>query len=429
MERIERSLAEHSLAFRANQRARAVAVDDVRQHLPRQAVLVSYVAYGRMRAVQAKVQKELTPSYLAFVLHPGSDKISVFDLGDAGPINDLVSRERASANAESRSGGLGSMRNERSYRATGEALRKRIWDPLRTEVGDAKLALVVPDGMLNLVPFSSLPLGAGYMVEHGPVIHVLTSERDLVPADTGEKKSGLLAVGGPAFDLADNNLAPSRTRDAAVSCEEFRKLEFHPLPGTEAEVTDLRSSWRRWNGTEPSSLVTGAEATRTHFLAEAEWNRVLHIATHAFLLDKSCGNGNPLLHSGLVFAGANQGREASILTAQQIASLDLSGVDWAVLSACNTGNGELHDGEGVLGLERAFRVAGARSVVMTLWPVDDDVTRRFMHQLYTERLARHATTADAVWDSARKLLLDQRAAGKSTHPWYWAGFVGSGGWE
>jgi CHAT domain-containing protein len=158
-------------------------------------------------------------------------------------------------------------------------------------------------------------------------------------------------------------------------------------------------------------------------------SRVLHIATHAFLLDKSCDDDNPLLHSGLVFAGGSHGGAQSTVTAEQIASLDLSGVDWAVLSACNTGNGELRNGEGVLGLQRAFRVAGAHSVVMTLWPVDDNVTRQFMHDLYAERLGRHATTAEAVWNSSRKVLLDRRAAGKSTHPWYWAGFVGSGGWE
>jgi CHAT domain-containing protein len=66
---------------------------------------------------------------------------------------------------------------------------------------------------------------------------------------------------------------------------------------------------------------------------------------------------------------------------------------------------------------------------MTLWSVDDDVTRRFMHELYVERLGLHASTADAGWTSARKLLLERRAAVKSTHPWYWAGFVGSGAWE
>jgi CHAT domain-containing protein len=153
------------------------------------------------------------------------------------------------------------------------------------------------------------------------------------------------------------------------------------------------------------------------------------VATHAFVLDQSCGNGNPLLHSGLVFAGANINRNASILTAQQIASLDLAGVDWAVLSACNTGNGELKDGEGVLGLERSFRVAGAKSVVMTLWPVDDEVTREFMRGLYEERFGQRATTANATWNAARGLLKQRREAGKSTHPWYWAGFVGAGEWQ
>jgi CHAT domain-containing protein len=123
---------------------------------------------------------------------------------------------------------------------------------------------------------------------------------------------------------------------------------------------------------------------------------------------------------------ANKNQVASILTAQQIASLDLSGVDWAVLSACNTGNGELRDGEGVLGLERAFRVAGARNVVMTLWPVDDDITRRFMRQLYAQRLGQHAALSNAAWNASRIPLQQRRTAHQSTHPWYWAGFVSSG---
>lgn len=429
MEKVERALAERSAAARNDQRETAVTLEDVRHNIPANAVLISYVSFLR-RAVEAvDPARSNTPSYLAFVLHPGSDRIRVFDLGEAKPIDNLVAQARASADAEAHSGGLGSKRNERGYREAGEALRKLVWDPLKPELGDAKLALVVPDGVLNLIPFSALPEGSGYLVEHGPVIHVLTSERDLVPSEGGAKKSGLLALGSPAFDLAASSLPPSKLRGGAVSCDEFQKLDFHPLPGTAAEVTDLSTAWQRWNASEPESLVVGAEATRAHFLQYAEWNRVLHIATHAFLLNKTCGDGNPLLHSGLVFAGANQGRESSILTAQQIASLDLNGVDWAVLSACNTGNGELRDGEGVLGLERAFRVAGVRSVVMTLWPVDDEVTRRFMHELYSQRLSQHATTADAVWSSAQKLLLERRATGKSTHPWYWAGFVGSGGWE
>jgi CHAT domain-containing protein len=429
MEKIERELAERSVDQRNDQRLTAVRLDDLRHSLPAHSDLISYVAYQRYAVEEVDPARAKTPAYIAFVLKPDSDRIRVFDLGDAMQIDELVTRARASADAEAHAGGLGAVRNERQWREAAEALRQHVWDPLRGEVGDAKLALVVPDGVLNLIPFSALPEGKGYLVEHGPVIHILSSERDLVPAEGVHQKAGLLAVGNPAFEQAGNTLPPSVLRDANITCENREKVEFHPLPGTAAEVNDVYSAWQRWNRGEPSELETGREATRARFLEEAPHRRVLHIATHAFLLDSKCGGGNPLLRSGLIFAGDSRTQGASILTAQSIASMDLSGLDWAVLSACNTGNGELHDGEGVLGLERAFREAGAHSVLMSLWPVDDNLTRQFMHELYAQRLGLHASTANAVWNAERKLLLARRAAGKSTHPWYWAGFVGSGAWE
>jgi CHAT domain-containing protein len=366
---------------------------------------------------------------MAFVLHPGSSEIHVFNLGDAASLDNLVLKARAISDTQAHSNGLGSLRNERNYREVALGIRQRIWDPLKKEIGGARLALVVADGNLNLIPFAGLPDGSGYLVEHGPVIHTLSSERDLVPAEARPRKQGLFAIGSPSFELAENKVPVSPLRGANPACDAFNQIRFQPLPGTAIEVSDIGSSWRRWNGAEPSQLVTGDDATLARFLTDSAHSRMLHVATHAFLLEKSCGSGNPLLHSGLVFAGGSRGGAQSILTAQQIASLDLGGVDWAVLSACNTGNGELHDGEGVLGLQRAFRVAGAHSVIMTLWPVDDDASRKFMHELYSERLGLHASTADAVWSSARKVLMQRRAAGLSTHPWYWAGFVGSGGWD
>ena len=429
MEKIERELAERSADLRNDERASAVRLEDVRHGLPAHSVLISYVAYKRHAVEKVELAHASIPAYMAFVLKPDSEQIRVYDLGDAQPIDELVARARASADAESSAGGLGAIRNERAWREAAETLRQRVWDPLRAEVGDAKLALVVPDGVLNLIPFSALPEGKGYLVEHGPLIHILSSERDLVPAEGARRKTGLLAVGNPAFEQAGNTLPPSVFRDADITCENMEKVEFHPLPGTAAEVNDIRSEWSRWENREPSTVVTGAEATRARFLVDAPQSRVLHIATHAFLLDSKCGGGNPLLRSGLIFASDSQAGGASILSAQRIASMDLSGLDWAVLSACNTGNGELHNGEGVLGLERAFREAGARSVVMSLWPVDDDLARQFMHELYAQRLGHHASTADAVRNAERKLLLARRAGGKSTHPWYWAGFVASGSWE
>jgi len=429
MEKIERELAERSVDQRSDQRLSAVRLEDVRRGLPAKSALISYVAYQRYAVEKVDPARTRTPAYLAFVLKPGSEGINVFDLGDAKPIGGLVARARASADAEAHSGGLGSLRNVRAWREASEALRKLVWDPLRAEVGDAKLALVVPDGVLNLIPFSALPDGKGYLVEHGPVIHVLSSERDLVSAESTHPKTGLVAFGNPSFGQTGDQPLLAGLRDAGISCKNPYTVGSRPLPGAAAEVNDIRATWERWNGKEPSTLETGADATRAHFLDEAPRSRVLHVATHAFLLDSSCGDGNPLLRSGLVFADDSHPQKPSILTAQQIASMDLNGVDWAVLSACNTGNGELRDGEGVLGLERAFRVAGARSVMMSLWSVDDDLTRQFMHELYVERLELHASTANAVWNAERKILLARRAAGKSTHPWYWAGFVGAGGWE
>ena len=429
MERTERELAARSAPFRIGERARSSNLDDLRKNLPKQSVLISYVRYTQYRMHKDEFRAFRIPSYLAFVLHPDENTVSLHDLGDAKPIDDLIEKMRASADAEAQGGGVGSRRNEREYRQAGEQLRKLIWDPFAGDLEKAQLALIVPDGLLNLIPFSALPVGNGYLVERGPVVHVLTSERDLLPGETGEKKTGLLAVGSPAFELARANAAPDKLRDAPIDCEAFAKMEFNALPASFNEVKDISSTWKRWNGKEPERLLTGQDATRSRFLDAASHSRALHIATHAFVLDKSCGNGNPLLHSGLVFAGVNTSRNTSILTAQQIASLDLRGVDWAVLSACNTGNGELKDGEGVLGLERAFRVAGAKSVVMALWPVEDEVTREFMRKLYAERFGRHATTANAVWNAERELLKERRASGKETHPWYWAGFVGAGTWQ
>ena len=142
-----------------------------------------------------------------------------------------------------------------------------------------------------------------------------------------------------------------------------------------------------------------------------------------------------MLLSGLALAGANRRAQAKpdeddgILTAEEVASLDLSGVEWAVLSACDTGVGEIKAGEGVFGLRRAFQVAGARTVVMSLWSVEDQATRAWMRALYEGRFQRKLSTADAVHQASLAVLRDRRANGQSTHPFFWAAFVAAGDWR
>ncbi len=193
---------------------------------------------------------------------------------------------------------------------------------------------------------------------------------------------------------------------------------------------------------------------------------MLHLATHGFFLADECGSAldgtravggvasgpsavgakvapsrsseqieSPLLLSGLALAGANRrgaagpNEDDGILTAEEVASLNLDGVEWAVLSACDTGLGEVRAGEGVFGLRRAFQVTGVRTTIMSLWSVEDRATQRWMRALYTGRLAKQLTTADAVSEASLTVLRERRTAGQSTHPFFWAAFVAAGDWQ
>jgi CHAT domain-containing protein len=134
-------------------------------------------------------------------------------------------------------------------------------------------------------------------------------------------------------------------------------------------------------------------------------------------------------------AGANRrvhaapGEEDGNLTAEEVSALDLEGVEWAVLSACETGLGALTAGEGVLGLRRAFQAAGARTVIMSLWSVEDRATRRWMEALYRARVGQQLDTADAVRQASLTVLRERRTRGQTTNPFYWAGFVAAGDWR
>jgi CHAT domain-containing protein len=144
---------------------------------------------------------------------------------------------------------------------------------------------------------------------------------------------------------------------------------------------------------------------------------------------------NPLLLSGLALAGANHRETAGpeeedgILTAEEIAALNLVGTELAVLSGCDTGVGEVKAGEGVLGLQRAFQLAGARALVMSLWPVEDEAARQWMATFYRSRLAVGLDIPESVRKASRRALRQRRARGLSTHPFYWAGFVATGDWR
>jgi len=423
------------------------------------------------------------PSYLAFVMREEDENPVVVPLCAADAIEAAVSRWKEEAGVGVKASWREPEEAEAASREAGAALRRLAWDPLVPWLEGAGRVFLVPDGALHLVSFAALPVDEGsYLVERGPLLHYLSAERDLVPrGDPGGAGKGLLALGGPAFDerglFASLAPEPERAEEGLVEkvaallpfrgsrsgCEGFRSHRFTPLPATEKEVRRIASLWRRRappaQGNREVVRLTGAAASEEAFKREVSGKRTLHLATHGFFLGGACESAlaptrgisglvtakesgppavageNPLLLAGLALAGANHrdaagpDEEDGILTAEEIAALDLSGVEWAVLSACETGVGEIKAGEGVFGLRRAFEVAGAGTLIMSLWSVEDEATREWMRNLYEARFVEGRDTAASVREAGLRVLKRRREAGESTHPFYWAAFVAAGEWR
>jgi CHAT domain-containing protein/tetratricopeptide (TPR) repeat protein len=475
MERAERALAAASGPFRTEEARSRIGLDEVVAALPAGAGLVSFAVCDTGSAA----------SYVAFVQPPYAPP-ALLPLGRTADIDAQIERwilGIASAPAKDR--GAAARRAEVSSRRRGAVVRRKIWEPVAALLGPIARVFIVPEGEVYRVNLAALPMqSAEYLVETGPLLHVLTSERDLalVPSDQAEG-TGLLALGGPSFDLVEaregavglgrarvaGSTSPASTRGAGArgplpACPDFRDVRFGPLPGSVREAKEIAAIW-------PDSasvlLLTGPNAGESELRRLAHGWRVIHLATHGFFLDGahcvlaqgargigglSTGggereqararrpdapgpSGHPLRLSGLALAGANLRDEAEssdrdgILTAEEVASLDLAGTEWVVLSACDTGVGRVQVGEGVLGLRRAFRIAGARTVVMSLWAVEDQTTRHWMGALYQARFGRRLGTAEAVRDADLSVLREQRAQARSTNPFFWAGFVASGDWR
>jgi len=440
----ERRLAAKSTPFREQTEQAEVSLRDVQAVLPEDVALLAYCRYER----KLPRGDHWKPSYLAFLLSPADRRVRVVDLGPAAEIDSLVGAWRLEA-ARARRAGKNRTGQEEYYRRVGSELRRHVWDPIAEGLGLAHRVFVVPDGDLHLVNLSTLPVGErSFLIEDDLTLHYLSTERDLLAFDRRTAAGrGLLALGAPDFD-AGETLAPAvaDARERPVSTETYRGPRsacdvaggsiFPPLPETAGELAELRKLWITG---EPAIVLEGSEAGEAALKALSQGRRVIHLATHGFFLGDRCIGQDlmesPLLRSGLALAGANRrdqvpsDQEDGVLTAEEVAALDLSGVEWAVLSACETGLGEVKAGEGVFGLRRAFRIAGARTVITSLWKVTDASVRAWMRRLYEGRFAGGLTTAEAVHRASLHELHACRREGRSNHPVWWGSFIAVGDWR
>jgi CHAT domain-containing protein/Tfp pilus assembly protein PilF len=400
-----------------------IGPDALRKLLPADAVLIDLLRYTHFsydRARPGAQGERRTVRYVAFVVH--RKDVRRVELGSAGPIDRAVREWRAAITATV-PGGNATARQEHEAKLAHHAagLRRLLWEPLEKQLPAATAAVyLVPDAELTQLPWAALP-GKGKdrvllddyalaVLPHGPFLLEQLTPPPPRSAKRPPAPEGLLLVGGIRYDDEPARLAvASRAADAVVG----QKVVWHYLGGTEAE-RDLIAKLLPSGGPKLTASLGGGVTTTGRMRQELERCRYAHIATHGFFADaqfrsvlqldpklfeqvavrigdrlvlgQRIGEGarNPLVLSGLVCAGANRPDtpERGILSADAIAGLLLDDLHLAVLSACDTGIGDVAGGEGVFGLQRAFHIAGCKNVVASLWKVPDRPTAALMALFY-----------------------------------------------
>jgi CHAT domain-containing protein len=302
----------------------------------------------------------------------------------------------------------------------------------------------VLDGALQFVNVSALPIDDERFVLEEPFsVHYLTSEADLLRARFPGRRGGLLAIGG-----VERPFDATTERDAGCRIPNLQRL-----PGSVAEVRAIARLWQRAAPKDQAAtILLGRDADEPNVRSLAARARVLHLATHGVFIGAGCGApagtrggpspnvtdvtsapGTALMRALMLLSSQGvTGTDAAadgVLTGDEVARLPLSGLDWAVLSACDTGIGDTAPREGLFGLSRAFQIAGAATTIVSLWPVRDDTTGSWMVRLYRERLEEHASTADAMKSAALAHLAQARTTLKAPHPERWGAFVALGDWR
>ncbi|NMG60685.1 CHAT domain-containing protein [Geitlerinema sp. P-1104] len=438
VEQLENDLSRRSAEFRVA--TEPVEIDAVQALIPADAALVELVQYFPFDFTSNNWE---SPRYAAYILHASGDPQAV-DLGDAETIDNAAFAFLNATQVPN---------SEQRVQTTGRQLDELLMAPIRPLLGNATHLLLSPDGQLNLIPFAALVDEENrYLVESYQLTH-LTTGRDLLRLQNPRpSRQPPVLFANPNYDDADTSAVmqvAQATRGESQRSMEIEDLQFGELPGTQREVEAIAPLL------DNPIVLTEAEATE-NALKQVQAPSILHLATHGFFLqdvefvppaagtrgdielvtaggsgslaappsDRPRSRENPLLRSGLAFAGFNSRDsegEDGVLTALEAVGLDLRGTRLVVMSACETGVGDVANGEGVYGLRRAFVMAGAESQLMSLWKVADEETADLMGDYYQRLLAGEGRS-----EALREVQLDWLSRG--AHPYYWASFLFSGQW-
>ena len=435
IDRLQSDLGRASVRFQHS--VQRLKLDELLKGLPDNAALVDFMMFtidGKQRLVAATVRKEGGKPVFGVVQYP-----------DAEAVTAAVQKYRTDIQDEEI--------DFDDMLETGQSTYELIWTPVAASLGKKTNIYVIPDGILNILPFTALVEPNGkYLIERLD-LHIYTSARNLLPSKLPAAKGGYMINAGPDYNsdsvVGKDTLEKARSRGGSVSeglrgmSSGMRGLKFDPLPGAEKEGRLINEKVEKVG--KSSVIYSKLDAQESKLRSMKQPPEILHIATHGFflkaddtlrkrLLKLQRGGDiqlpppgdNPLLRSGLAFAGINANAQLlgeidtdndGVLTALEVLGLDLTGTKLAILSACETGLGEIHEGEGVYGLRRAFQEAGVGSVVSSLWEVSDAGTQTLMNALYG-RLLQGKSPHKAL----REAQLEMLRIGQWSSPYIWSAF-------
>jgi tetratricopeptide (TPR) repeat protein len=439
-EYLETELSRLSKDFALEKIVGQADVKRINEILPMDSV---YLDFAMIRQYDFKKRRRGAPRYFVFLLVPGVETIvKLIDIHRTGEVNRHIHTYLDEMRKVKQ---FEELPNVNVLRKEARALYELVMQPIEPYLKGKRKLFISPDGLLNLIPFEIFITEEGRYLMEDFVINYVTAGRDIVRfTDIAVARGGAIIIADPDYDIGvkakdkvAGEMGVTKTIRGDVS-RDAKGLKFIRLPDTKLEADNIEGILRQKYG-EPIKNYQDMKALE-EILFSVESPRILHLATHGyFLKDEEAkellsqgfdlqeiemtpgiGIENPMLRSGIVLAGVNtslrEGRDDGMVSAEKILGLRLKGTEIVVLSACETGVGDVKSGEGVFGLKRAFILSGARTVVMSLWSVPSRETTELMTRFYT-LMAEGKTKAEAL----RQAKMDMMK-GKG-NPFYWGAFV------
>ena len=340
------------------------------------------------------------------------------------------------------------------YGANGTDLYQALWKPLEEHITKGETIYFAPSGVLHQLSVEALPYDETHTIGDMYNLIRVSSTRELAISKKTKKHSTATLFGGIQYDVSAEDICaasekyifdnPSVSRSVDIDATNRGTVRY--LKGTKLEVENISNLLKKQKLKVNVYTATTANEESIKAISGKKQN-ILHIATHGFFWTDSIANKqeyfsprsvsttdqaplsiDPLNRCGLLFAGANLALSGNrselpetvqdgILTAKEVSLLDLRETDLVVLSACETGKGEV-TGDGVFGLQRAFKMAGVQTIIMSLWPVNDQATQLLMTEFYNNWIGKHQSKREAFRNAQNTVRYSQY-----DDPVYWAGFI------